>query len=343
MEHVQRQVALGHAVDKAVHRRFVIVSGEGGGQPQAERPRRRQCRTAGELRIAVQHLFRRRAVDHEVLQIFPFHAELYFGDLLGADFKRDVLGVIHQHAVAAVGQVERDVFVGLLGAGAAVAVPGFDRLAVAHQGGKALAQTVDRFPHAQIQTFKHIVAIGVGILHVAVVFQLAAGNALAVAQEIQRPELAFGDAHADAAAFQFDKFGVVFNPDLHVFQDVQRIVRAVVQCALEVLNAHPDNRFLRGKQAHREHQRVELPGAFAHVTRRHIHHQVIALLLHVEHLHRIGHIQARLNKPVSITDFHAYVLLVLQFFADRQVFKLLLVAARALRQLAQDFGQERGF
>jgi hypothetical protein len=37
------------------------------------------------------------------------------------------------------------------------------------------------------------------------------------------------------------------------------------------------------------------------------------------------------------------VLLVLQFFADRQVFKLLLIAARALRQLAQDFGQEGVF
>ena len=53
VEHVQRQVALGHAVDKAVDRRFVVVSGEGGGQPQAERPRRRQRRTPGELRIAV--------------------------------------------------------------------------------------------------------------------------------------------------------------------------------------------------------------------------------------------------------------------------------------------------
>ena len=166
---------------------------------------------------------------------------------------------------------------------------------------------------------------------------------MAVAQEIQRPELAFGDAHADAAAFQLGKFGVVFNLNFYILQNVQRIVRAVVQRTLEVLNAHPDNPFLRSKQAHREHQRVELPGAFAHVTRRDVHHQVIALLLHVEHLDRIRHVQARLNKPVSITDFHTYVLLVLQFFADRQGVKLLLIAARTLRQLAQDFGQEGGF
>jgi hypothetical protein len=44
--------------------------------------------------------------------------------------------------------------------------------------------------------------------------------------------------------------------------------------------------FLRGKQAHRE-RNVQLPGAFAHVARRNVHHQVIALLLHLEHLYRM--------------------------------------------------------
>ncbi|MNE47420.1 hypothetical protein D3C80_1418300 [compost metagenome] len=81
-------------------------------------------------------------------------------------------------------------------------------------------------------------------------------------------------------------------------------MRAVIQRALKMLNAHADNPLLRSKQAHRKHQCVELPGALAHVTWRYIYHQVIALLLHVKHLHRIGHVQTRLNKPVSITDFH---------------------------------------
>ena len=92
--------------------------------------------------------------------------------------------MIHQHAVAAVGQVERDVFVGLLGAGAAVFIPGFNVLAVAHQRGKALAQAIHGFADAQIQTLEHVVAIVVAVLHIAVVFQLAAGDPHAVAQEI---------------------------------------------------------------------------------------------------------------------------------------------------------------
>ena len=219
--------------------------------------------------------------------------------------------MVHQHAVAAVGEVERDVFVGLLGAGAAIAVPGFHRLAVAHQRGKTLAQAVDRFPYPQVQTLEHVVVIGVTVLHVAVIFQLAAGNPLSVAQEVQRPEFPFGHAHADAAAFQLGKLRVVFNLDLHVVENVQRIVRAVIQRALEMLDTHPDNPLLRGKQANGEHQCIELPGAFAHVARCHVHHQVVALLLHIEHLNRIRHVQARLNKPVSITDFHLLVLLVL--------------------------------
>ena len=88
-------------------------------------------------------------------------------------------------------------------------------------------------------------------------------------------------------------------------------MRAFVLRPLEVLDAHPDNPFLRCEEPDGEHQRIELPRAFADVARCHVHHQVIALLLHIEHLDRIRHGQARLNKPVSITDFHTFVLLVL--------------------------------
>ena len=71
-------------------------------------------------------------------------------------------------------------------------VPGFDRLAVAHQGGKALCRDRRRFPPTPSRDVQTRSCVGIAVLHVAVVFQLATGNALAVAQEIQRPELAFG-------------------------------------------------------------------------------------------------------------------------------------------------------
>ncbi len=252
MEDVQRQLALGHAVDKAVHRRFVIVGGERGGQPQTKRPCRRQRRATGELRIAVEHRFRRRAIDHEVLKVFTFHAKLDFRDLLRAHLEGDALRVIDQHAVAAVGQVERNVFIGLLGAGAAVFVPGFYRLAVAHQVGKALAETVDGFADTEVEALKQIIALGLTILHVAVVFQLTTGDTHAVAQKIQRPEFAFSNARAKATAFQLGEFGRILYGDIDVVLHVQRVVRTVIQRALEVLHTHPDHPFQRGEKAQGE-------------------------------------------------------------------------------------------
>ena len=245
VEHVQRQITLRHTVDKAVNRRFVVVGGKRSGQPQAERPGWRQRRTPGKSGIAVQHLFRGRAVDDEILQVLAFDAELHLRDFLGADFERNALRMVNQHAVAAVSQIERDIFVRLFGAGAAVFVPGVDRLTVAHQRGKALAEAVNGVADAEIQALEHIVAVGFRILHVAVVFQLATGNPHAVAQEIQRPEVAFRDACGQIAALQLGKFSAVVNFHLHIFYNVQRVMRAVVQRALEVLHAYADHPFLR--------------------------------------------------------------------------------------------------
>ena len=192
MENVQRQVALGHPVNKTVDRRFVIIGGERRGQPQAERPGRRQRGTASELGITVQHVLRRWAVDDEIFQILAFY-----------------------------------------------------RLPVTHQRGKAFAQTIYRFPDTEIQALKHIVTPAVSILHVAVIFQLAAGNTFAVTQEVQRPELTFSHAHAQVTALQLSKFGGVVHLDLHILQHVQRVMRTGIQRPLEVLHTHTDHAFLR--------------------------------------------------------------------------------------------------
>ena len=104
--------------------------------------------------------------------------------------------MVDQHAIATVGHIKRDVLIGLFGAGAAIAVPGFYRLTITHQRGKALAQTVNRLADAQIQALEHVVPLGGGVLHIAVILQLTTGNAHTVTQEIQRPALTFSDAHA---------------------------------------------------------------------------------------------------------------------------------------------------
>ncbi|MNO07934.1 hypothetical protein D3C81_2303440 [compost metagenome] len=55
MEHVQRNVALDHAVDEAVYRALVIAGRKRRRQPQAVRPGRGQRRFSGQLGIVVQH------------------------------------------------------------------------------------------------------------------------------------------------------------------------------------------------------------------------------------------------------------------------------------------------
>ncbi len=212
--------------------------------------------------------------------------------------------MVYQHAIAAVGYIERDVFVRLLGTGAAIAVPGLHRLAITNQRSKTLAQPVHRFAHPQIQALKHVVTPAVGVLHIAVVFQLAAGNTFTVTQEIQRPELAFGDAHAQVAAFQLSKLSGVVHLNLYVLLHVQRVMRTVVQRALEVFHAHPHHPFLRREKAQSKQRSIELPGAFTHIAWRNVDHHFVSLLLHLKHLDRVNHIQAGLNQPVSVANFH---------------------------------------
>ena len=65
--------------------------------------------------------------------------------------------MVDEDAVAARGEVERDVLVGLLTAGAAVGLPDVDGLAVLHERGEALAETVDVLADAEGELGDHVV------------------------------------------------------------------------------------------------------------------------------------------------------------------------------------------
>ncbi|CAH0320572.1 hypothetical protein SRABI106_04348 [Rahnella aquatilis] len=119
--------------------------------------------------------------------------------------------MIYQHAVAAVCQVERNVFVRLLSAGAAIAVPGFDSLAIFDQRGETFTQAINRFANAQIQAFHHVGFMRVRILNIAIRFRDTAGDPSAMAQEVQRPVITFGDANTQITAVQRGEFIVVFK------------------------------------------------------------------------------------------------------------------------------------
>ena len=73
----QRQVAVGHPLDEAGHRCFVVGSGERSAQPQPKGPGGRQRRATGERGVAAEDVLGRGAVDDEVVQRFAGDAELH--------------------------------------------------------------------------------------------------------------------------------------------------------------------------------------------------------------------------------------------------------------------------
>ena len=83
--------------------------------------------------------------------------ELDAGDGFRADFERDPAGIAHEDAVSAVGQVERDVLVGLLAARSTVPIPDVDRLAILDQRSEPFAEPVDAFPDAEAKLLDHVV------------------------------------------------------------------------------------------------------------------------------------------------------------------------------------------
>src|SRR6185503_6579044 len=133
-----------------------VGGGERRGEPQAERPRGRQRGPTGERGVLAEYLRRRRAVDHEVLERLAGDAELHARDVLRADLERDAAGVVDEHAVAARGEIERNVLVGELAARAAVLVPDVDRLAVLDQRTEPFAEAIDGLADAERELRVHV-------------------------------------------------------------------------------------------------------------------------------------------------------------------------------------------
>ena len=81
------------------------------------------------------------------------------GYVLGGDFEADLFGVIYEYAEIIIGDVERDIFVGLLCECAAVFVDDSDALAVPDEVAEALAQAIDMLADTKAQLLSHEAAI----------------------------------------------------------------------------------------------------------------------------------------------------------------------------------------
>ncbi len=165
MEGAQRDTPVQHPVDKAHHRRLIVIGRKRGGQPKPKSPGRRKGRLAGKVGVSCEHILHGGAVEEEVIKTAALHAEGSLGHILRAEFHGDALGMIDKYAVPFIGKEEGDVLVSLFRAGAAVLVVDFHALPVFNKRGEAFAGAVEQFAHVYPQLFPHI-----GIFQVAVHF-----------------------------------------------------------------------------------------------------------------------------------------------------------------------------
>ncbi|MNI25896.1 hypothetical protein D3C73_795750 [compost metagenome] len=210
---MQRQIPFGHAFYEGIDSRFIVVGSERSRQPQAESPCRRQRRLAGKGGIFSNNLLNGRSLDDKVLQALACYAELGFFHFFRSDFIRNQFRVVNKYAVAFACYVERNVLVGLLGAGAAIFIPDVYHLSVFDKSGKAFAQTIDEFAYAEIQLFTHE-RVAVLVCNVGHRFETAAGNTLVAPVKVHGPVSALVDHHTKPAADQHGLCFGFFNLDM---------------------------------------------------------------------------------------------------------------------------------
>ena len=302
VEHVQRNVALFHAVYEAHDGLFVVLRCEGGGEPQAECPCRRQCGLAGKRGVVFEHVFHAVAAnDHEV-ELFARHGELYARDMLGADLIGDRARVVHEHAVVAVRDVERNALVRNFGAGAAVFVPGLHGLAVLHIRGEALAEAIDLFADVKVHLGTHVVAVrsGDGADHRVAEAVADACQLLVLIVVIKAARVLADDELCVAALDRHGRFGVL---DLQCAVCVVQLERRhFLVAAHKVVRFRADDIRLRRGNVH--FQKRAAHGAHVCVVRHGVEVNAVVFCLDFANLHGVRVCHAGKVHPVAFRKFH---------------------------------------
>ena len=305
VEHAQRNVPVRHALNKGSSGLFVIVGGEGRGQPQAEAPRGQQGRPSGQGSVAVQHRLGRAAVDHIINDGFPFGGELHPLHLFAGHLKAHVGGILHENAIPPVGHIEGDILVGLLAGGTAVGIPHVDGLAVFHIGGKAFAQSINALAHVQHQGIAHVGLAGVLIQRPAHAPEGAAGQHLAIRQIIHPPVFALLYPGRQLAAGEGNHLVVFLDDGIHRLFVGLKMGR-VVPLARKVGHSHADDVLPGRGEGHIQRAAVQRIPPVMNGTAGGQHMQRVRALFHANRLHGVLHLKIGANQPIAIGKFHGF-------------------------------------
>ena len=157
MEDLEGDLPLPEAFDESRDGVFVVIGRKRGRQPEAEGPFGRKRRTAGQGSVFLNDLLRSRPVNDKELQLLILHGKLDCLHFFASDLEADRARMVDKHAVAGRSIVEGDVFIGDLAGGAAVFIPHIHDLAVFYHGSEPFAQSVDQFPHAEVQACENVI------------------------------------------------------------------------------------------------------------------------------------------------------------------------------------------
>ena len=143
MEHMQRNISVCHALDKAAGGFLIIIGGKGCSQPEAKRPGRRQCRFSGQFCILLNGSLWGMSVNHIVVQTLAFHGKLNSFYFLTGNFIGSISLIVQKNTVSFIGNIERNILIRNLTGCTAVLVPHIHHLSVFHERSKSFSKTIN--------------------------------------------------------------------------------------------------------------------------------------------------------------------------------------------------------
>ena len=332
MEHAQRDVSLLHALDKGSRRLLVVVCRKGGGQPQAERPRRRKCRTSGQLRILSHDILRIRTVEQVIFDPFARNGKSHILYFLAGNLKRNFIRAVHENTISIVCHIERYAFIGNLRRRASVLIPGIHNLSVFDKRCETFAKAINALAHLQGQLADHIRLI----IFAHIVVRREHGALLAVPSHISQI--------AEAAAGQ--DFSVRLKGIAEVFTLHAHLYLAGIQDSLVLIHRHADifinplfllkagnivvvrlvvpclhgNR-VRGmcNKLNGNRRKIQRRSAVHDLFRRRQNSHTAWNLLYLIRLHRVRRVRLLAWQPVTLCKFHT----ILSFRTDVSVLFLI--------------------
>ena len=304
VEHPQGDIPVRHALNEGGGGFLVVIGGKGGGQPQSEGPGGGQSGHAGEPAVFAHRALGAASGDDVIAQGLSGNGELDVFYLLAGDLEFQVAKGVHQHAVALAGDVEGDIFIGLLAGGTPVLVPDGHGLPVFHEGGKPLAQTVDALADVDGQLLHHEALPGVPVQHPGLVAVAGGGQ---TGRSIIVVNIPAGGRFADPGlqrSAAVDQMGIRLG-DLHLGLLGRHLrTRRELSAPGKMGDLRVDDVFLGRGKGHRQDAQVQAVSPVSDVVLDGIDRQGIAPDLVTGVFHGVDRGDALLQKPESVGKFH---------------------------------------